>query len=127
MKIVVVGSQGTLGHELVRSWNDPFVEARIAAQLGVAPVSEEDPTARGKAALTELFQNIRNENTPVIVERIVNDIDGVVKIVRFPGWQNTSTGRKEVSRNLRDIVMRKYRIKDTDVFNRAYSYVEQYY
>ena len=42
MKIVVVGSEGTLGHELVRSWNDPFVEARIAAQLGVAPVSGED-------------------------------------------------------------------------------------
>lgn len=41
-KIVVVGSQGTLGHELVRSWNDPFVEARVAAQLGGAPVAEED-------------------------------------------------------------------------------------
>ena len=91
------------------------------------PKADEDPTARGKAALTELFQSIRNDNTPVIVERIVNDIDGVVRIVRFPGWQNTPTGRKEVSKNLRDIVMRKYRIKDTDVFNRAYSYVEQYY
>lgn len=77
--------------------------------------------------MTELFQSIRNEKTPVIVERIVNDIDGIVKIVRFPGWQNTSTGRKEVSRNLRDVIMRKYRIKDQDVFNKAYSYVEQYY
>lgn len=86
-----------------------------------------DPFARGKAALTELFQSVRNENTPVIVERIVNDIDGIVKIVRFPGWQNTPTGKREVSRNLRDVIMRKYRIKDQDVFNRAYSYVEQYY
>ena len=92
-----------------------------------ATAPNDDPTVRGKAALTELFQSIRNEKTPVIVERIVNDIDGIVKIVRFPGWQNTSTGRKEVSRNLRDIVMRKYRIKDQDVFNKAYSYVEQYY
>ena len=87
----------------------------------------EDPTVKGKAALTELFQSVRNESTPVIVERIVNDIDGIVKIVRFPGWQNTSTGRKEVSRNLRDVIMRKYRIKDQDVFNKAYSYVEHYY
>ena len=86
-----------------------------------------DPTVRGKAALTELFQNIRNESTPVIVERIVNDIDGIVKIVRFDGWQDTPTGRKEVSRNLRDVIMRKYRIKDQDVFNKAYGYVEQYY
>ena len=102
--------------------------AKDAAQMmKQTPVTNDDPTVRGKAALTELFQSIRNEKTPVIVERIVNDIDGIVKIVRFPGWQNTSTGRKEVSRNLRDIVMRKYRIKDQDVFNKAYSYVEQYY
>ena len=102
--------------------------AKDAAQMmKQTPIINDDPTVRGKAALTELFQSIRNEKTPVIVERIVNDIDGIVKIVRFPGWQNTSTGRKEVSRNLRDIVMRKYRIKDQDVFNKAYSYVEQYY
>ena len=102
--------------------------AKDAAQMmKQTPVANDDPTSRGKAALTELFQSIRNEKTPVIVERIVNDIDGIVKIVRFPGWQNTSTGRKEVSRNLRDVIMRKYRIKDQDVFNKAYSYVEQYY
>ncbi len=89
--------------------------------------ANDDPTIRGKAALTELFQSVKNDNTPVIVERLVNEIDGVVKIVRFPGWQDTSTGRKEVSRSLRDIIMRKYRIKDQDVFNKAYSYVEQYY
>ncbi|MBQ1648601.1 MAG: HsdR family type I site-specific deoxyribonuclease, partial [Bacteroidales bacterium] len=102
--------------------------AKDAAQLmRQVPPEETDPTARGRAALTELFQSIRTESTPVIVERIVNDIDGIVKIVRFPGWQNTSTGRKEVSKNLRDVIMRKYRIKDQDVFSKAYSYVEQYY
>ena len=102
--------------------------AKDAAQLmRQVPPEETDPTARGRAALTELFQSIRTESTPVIVERIVNDIDGIVKIVRFPGWQNTSTGRKEVSKNLRDVIMRKYRIKDQDIFARAYSYVEQYY
>ena len=82
---------------------------------------------KGKAALTKLFRNVKNDSTPVIVEHIANDIDGIVKIVRFPGWQNTSTGRKEVSKNLRDVIMRKYRIKDQDVFNKAYGYVEQYY
>ena len=86
-----------------------------------------DPVDRGKTALTELFENIRNKNTPVIVERIVSDIDGIVRMVRFPGWQDTPTGRREVSRNLRDVIMHRYRIKDADVFNRAYSYVGQYY
>ncbi len=100
--------------------------AKDAAQMEreVIPEAEED---KGKAALTKLFQSVRNDNTPVIVERIVNDIDGIVKIVRFPGWQNVSTGRKEISKNLRDVIMRKYRIKDTEVFNKAYGYVEQYY
>jgi len=42
MNIVVVGSKGTLGLELARSWNDRRVEERIAANLGVAPVDEQD-------------------------------------------------------------------------------------
>lgn len=102
--------------------------AKDAAHLMKHSFAEStDPVDRGKAALTELFENVRNRNTPVIVERIVNDIDGIVRMVRFPGWQDTPTGRREVSRNLRDVIMRRYRIKDADVFNRAYSYVEQYY
>ena len=102
--------------------------AKDAAHLMKHTMAESsDPVDRGKAALTELFENVRNKHTPVIVERIVSDIDGIVRMVRFPGWQDTPTGRREVSRNLRDVVMRRYQIKDTDVFNRAYSYVEQYY
>ena len=108
-----------------------FLKALLALAKDVAQYEKEtvpeDEIDKGKAALTELFRNVRNDNTPVIVERIVNDIDGIVRIVRFPGWQNTTTGRKDVSKNLRDIIMRKYRIKDQEVFNKAYSYVEQYY
>ena len=100
--------------------------AKDAAQIEKETIPEEE-IDRGKAALTTLFQNVKNDSTPIIVERIVNDIDGIVKIIRFPGWQNTSTGRKEVSKNLRDVIMRKYRIKDQEVFAKAYSYVEQYY
>ncbi len=41
----------------------------------------------GKAALTELFLEMKTDKTPAIVERIVNDIDEIVRIVRFEGWQ----------------------------------------
>ena len=88
------------------------------------PIESE---ARGKAALTRLFESVRSETTPVIIERVVNDIDGIVKLVRFPGWANTSEGRKTVTRSLREIVMVKYKIRDKEVFNKAYGYVEQYY
>ena len=32
-----------------------------------------------------------------------------------------------ISRNLRDVIILKYRIKDKEVFDKAYSYIEQYY
>ena len=94
------------------------------AEQEVVPKEEQD---KGKAALTELFNGIRTEHTPVMVERIVNDIDGIVKLVRFDGWQNTATGQKEVQRALRKIVWQKYSIKDQDVFEKAYRYIEEYY
>ncbi len=42
MKIVVVGSQGTLGSELVRNWNSTKVDARIAENLGRSFVESKD-------------------------------------------------------------------------------------
>jgi len=42
MKIVVVGSMGTLGRALTTRWNDPRVEERIAANLGVERVESND-------------------------------------------------------------------------------------
>lgn len=65
------------------------------AEKDVVPEQEID---KGIAALTELFNGVRNKNTPVIVERIVADIDSIVKIVRFDGWQSTTAGKQEVKR-----------------------------
>ena len=96
----------------------------VRAEKEVVPEEEID---RGKAALTELFNGLRNDKTPVIVERIVSDIDDIVKIVRFDGWQKTTTGKNEVKKALRSVVWIKYKIKDKDVFDKAYSYIEQYY
>lgn len=96
----------------------------VQAEREVVP---EDEIDKGKAALTELFDGVKNDNTPVIVERIVTDIDSIVKIVRFDGWQATNTGRQEVKKALRSVVWVKYKIKDKEVFDKAYGYIEQYY
>lgn len=96
----------------------------VEAEKETVPTEEID---KGKAALTELFDNVKNKNTPIIVERIVNDIDNIVKIVRFPDWQSTTTGKQEVKKALRSVIWVKYKIKDNDLFNKAYSYVEMYY
>jgi type I restriction enzyme R subunit len=80
-----------------------------------------------KAALTELFLELKTETTPAIVERIVNDIDEIVRVVRFDGWQNSTVGEREVKRELRKVLWTKYQIKDEELFNRAYDYIMEYY
>ena len=94
------------------------------AEKEIVPEKEID---KGIAALTELFNGVKNPETPVIVERIVADIDNIVKIVRFDGWQSTTAGKQEVKKALRSVVWIKYKIKDKEVFDKAYSYIEQYY
>ena len=47
--------------------------------------------------------NIRYENTPIMVVRIVNDIDDIVKIVRFAGWQDTTERKNDVKKVLRQV------------------------
>ena len=96
----------------------------VQAEQQVIPVDEQ---AKAKAALTELFTEARNGETPVVVERIVADIDGIVRSVRFPGWQGTKAGEREVQRALRKVVYVKYQIKDQDLFDKSFGYIRQYY
>jgi type I restriction enzyme R subunit len=89
----------------------------------------QDKRAQAKAALTELFQSIKTDETPIIVEQVVNDIDNeVVNIVRqFNDAFQSVTARREIKKKLRAILWIKYQIKDNDVFDKAYQYIEQYY
>ena len=50
-----------------------------------------------QAALTELFFELKTNKTPAVVERIVNDIDGIVRMVSFPGWQTTVLVKEKFS------------------------------
>ena len=89
----------------------------------------QDKRAQARAALTDLFQSIKTEETPIIVEQVVNDIDNeVVNIVRqFNDAFQSVTARREIKKKLRSILWVKYQIKDNDVFERAYQYIEMYY
>ena len=96
----------------------------VQAEKQVDPVDEQ---AKAKAALTELFVEVKNGKTPMVVERIVTDIDEIVRLVRFPGWQNTKAGEREVQKALRKVIYVKYQVKDQDLFDKAFGYVRQYY
>ena len=81
--------------------------------------------------VTALFETVKKESGKknLIVENIVNDIDDqVVRVVRtFTDAFATVAGKREVRQLLRSILWVRYQIKDQEVFEKAYNYVEQYY
>lgn len=80
-----------------------------------------------KTALTELFLELKTDKTPAVVERIVTDIDDIVKIVRFPGWQSTVAGEREVQKSLRKTLLKYQLHKEEELFEKAYLYIKEYY
>lgn len=96
----------------------------LQAEKDAPPEEDED---RGKAALTELFNEAKTAETPIMVERVVADIDEIVRLVRFPGWQDTLAGEREIKKALRKALF-KYKLHaDEELFEKAYSYIRQYY
>jgi type I restriction enzyme R subunit len=96
----------------------------LQAEKEIPPEEDED---RGKAALTELFNEVKTAETPIMVERVVADIDEIVRLVRFPGWQDTLAGEREIKKALRKALF-KYKLHaDEDLFEKAYSYIRLYY
>ena len=70
-----------------------FLKAILEIAKDTVEAEKRDRSRRGTGpspvALTELFNEVKSKNTHVIVERIVADIDGIVRQVRFDGWQKT--------------------------------------
>jgi type I restriction enzyme R subunit len=90
-------------------------------------VEPEDERKKARAALTELFYETKTEQTPKMIERIVTDIDSVVAQVRFDGWKWSKAGVREVKKALRRTLM-KYKLhKESELFDRAFAYIRQYY
>lgn len=48
-------------------------------------------------------------------------------MVRFPGWQNTSAGEREVKMALRRTLAKYQLHTDNDLFEKAYRYIAAHY
>lgn len=90
-------------------------------------VAERSPEERVKEALTDLFTPLIDKDTPLLVKKLVDDIDQVAKRVRYDGWKSDDSGDKEVKAALRRLIWMDYGIKDKAVFAEAYKYVRKYY
>ena len=80
--------------------------AREVLEIERGDNQPEDRRRQARAALTELFESIKNPETPIIVENVVNDIDmQVVEIVRkFRETFETVTGQNKVKKRPRSIL-----------------------
>lgn len=96
----------------------------VAAEKAEQEIPREE---KGKAALTELFEALKGDETPIIVTNVVDRIDEVVRAVRFDGWQSTIAGDQEVRKALRQTLYVQFKIRDNDVFEKALGYVREYY
>ena len=108
-----------------------FLKELLELARDVVKMERETPVEedmdRGKAALTELFEEAKHGDTPIMVRRIVDDIDEIVRAVRFDGWQATHAGEREVKKALRRTLF-KYKLhQDAELFDRAYGYIREYY
>jgi type I restriction enzyme R subunit len=79
-------------------------------------------------ALTQIFNEYAPPNTPVVVEKVVLDIDGLVKeTATFQGWADSPVLTREVKQELRKR-LRKYQLPVTgDLFDHAWAYIAEHY
>lgn len=108
-----------------------FLKELLELAKDVVKMERETPVEedidRGKAALTELFEEVKNGNTPIMVRRVVDDIDEIVRAVSFDGWQATHAGGREVRKALRQTLF-KYKLhQDIELFDKAYGYIHEHY
>lgn len=83
----------------------------------------------GKAALTELFDEVKGERPNIIVENIVNDIDNKIvnEVKLFTGWQESSKGQREVRLAILK-VFAQYKLQgDKELVEKTYGYIAEYY
>ncbi len=147
-KLLIKRFQKNAGHPKFKSLSERLEELRKKAEQGLISsiefvkelcklaketvqaekeYEEEIQNKSPQAALTELFLEIKTDQTPAVVERIVADIDAIVRVVRFPGWQTTTGGEREVQKSLRKALL-KYKLHtDQVLFDRAYAYIKEYY
>lgn len=78
-------------------------------------------------ALTQIFQEYKPAGTPVILERIVLDIDSIVKQVRYDGWSKTAKGDRAVRTEIMKVLKNHSLPIVGELFDRAYKYVAANY
>lgn len=95
----------------------------LERKLDEKVVTEEDNIQ----ALTKLFLETRPDSTPKVIQDIVEQIDKIVKVTRFDGWQNSNSGPREIQKALLLTLAQFGLGKDKELFDKAYGYIKEHY
>lgn len=107
----------------------------VATDLTAAEKAEDESGSAGLdllpdpniGALTQIFHEFAPPGTPVMIERVVVEIDEIVKQVRYDGWAATQKGDRLVRKEVRS-VLGKYGLHSVSgLFEKAYDYIAEHY
>lgn len=78
--------------------------------------------------LISLLIQLQTDQRSKVIERVVNDMDKIFRLVRFPDWQQTSADEQKVKKALQKMLFRYQLYQDTELtLEKANGYIEQYY
>ena len=69
----------------------------------------------------------RPEGVPVVIENVVEQVDGLVSPVRGTGWQTSHPGDRHVRQELRVVLKNNGLPVSGELFDRAYAYISENY
>ncbi len=80
-----------------------------------------------RGALTQILEEFAPPGVPVIVSKVVEDIDALVRPIRGTRWQESQPGDREVRRQLRLVLKNAGLPPSGDLYDRAYAYIREHY
>jgi type I restriction enzyme R subunit len=80
-----------------------------------------------KGALTQILEEYAPPGVPVIVAKVVEESDALVRPIRGTRWQESQPGDREVRRQLRLVLKNSGLPPSGDLYDRAYAYVREHY
>lgn len=109
----------------------------VARDLRAAEMAEDEAGVQGLDllpdpnvfALTQIFREFAPPETPVLIEKVVAEVDAIVKEVTAgnSGWASTQKGDRAVRREVRN-TLRTYGLHSVPgLFERAYDYIAVHY
>lgn len=110
---------------------------QLATDLTVAEKAEDEAGEEGLNllpdpnvfALTQIFREFAPDDAPAMIERVVSEIDEIVREVTMDntGWAATQKGDRLVRQHVRN-TLRKFQMhKVPGLFDRAYEYIAEHY